>query len=191
MTTHTVELDVRAQLRNKIEPFELIMGTIKSLKKEDVFVLHATLKPTPLLGIMKLKGYSNQVQKIADDHWVTTFVHKSRKHLLDAPVTQQLEQAQTGAAAATAPDSQGCGCSDEASGGSHRLYTLDNRGLEAPQPMIRTLAQLEKMTNTDVLVITNDRVPAFLIEELKNMGCTYDIELLDVGEQARITIRKP
>jgi uncharacterized protein (DUF2249 family) len=177
MAVETVELDVRSQLRSKIEPFELIMGTIKALKKEEVFVLHATLKPTPLLGIMKLKGYSNRVKKVADDHWITTFVHKTQKHLLDElDIAEEAEK----------PEHS----DDENSSTGHRLITLDNRGLEPPQPMIRTLAQLDKMTVSDVLVITNDRVPVFLIEELKQRGCTFDIEPLDVGEQARITIRK-
>lgn len=176
MAIQTVELDVRPQLRSKIEPFELIMGTIKSLKKEEVFVLHATIKPTPLLGIMKLKGYSNQVRKLADDHYVTTFVHKSQKHVLEElslPATEQEQEEQP-----------------PVNPGGHRLITLDNRGLEPPQPMIRTLAELDKMGASDILCITNDRVPVFLLEELKTRGCTYDIEHLDEGEQARITIRK-
>ncbi|WP_438448242.1 DUF2249 domain-containing protein [Gorillibacterium sp. sgz5001074] len=178
MTAKTVELDVRPQLRSKLEPFELIMGTIKTLKKEEVFVLHATLKPTPLLGIMKLKGYRNRVQKLADDHYITTFIHKSQKHLLDelALPEEEPEQAKPEKA--------------EDQAGGHRLIDLDNRGLEAPQPMMRTLAQLDKMGPSEVLCITNDRVPVFLIEELKQRGYIYDIEHLGVDEQARITIRR-
>jgi TusA-related sulfurtransferase len=182
MAVQPIELDVRPQLRNKLEPFELIMGTVKALKKEDVFILHATIKPTPLLGILKLKGYVNHVQKVADDHWITTFVHKSQKHLLEQYAIREEDETQKKPEAAE---------HDEAAEMGHRLITLDNRGLEPPQPMIRTLGQLEKMTSGEILVITNDRVPVFLIEELKQMGCTYEIEQLDEGEQARITIKKP
>lgn len=183
MTVQPIELDVRPQLRSKLEPFELIMGTVKALKKEDVFILHATLKPTPLLGILKLKGYVNHVRKAADDHWITTFVHKSQKHLLEQFAIREEEEKQP--ARPNVEESEGV------QSVGHRLFTLDNRGLEPPQPMVRTLAQLGKMAPGDVLVITNDRVPAFLIEELKQMGCTYEIEHLNEGEQARVTIRKP
>lgn len=176
MAIPTVELDVREQLRNKLEPFELIMNTVKALKKDDIFVLHATIKPTPLLGLLKIRGYSNHVRKVADDHWITTFVHKSQKHLLQELAIQEEQEA-------AAPKQE------EPASAGHRIYTLDNRGLEAPQPMMRTLAQLEKMTPSDVLVITNDRVPMFLIEELNQMGCTYEVEHLP-DDQARITIKK-
>lgn len=181
MSIHTIELDVRPQLRSKIEPFDLIMGTIKELKKEDMFILHATLKPTPLLGLMKLRGFSNKVVKMADDHYITTFVHRSKKHLLQEGAAEAAAQEEP-----EEEDSAHC----EASAGGHRLITLDNRGLEPPQPMIRTLAELDRMGLSDVLVITNDRVPAFLIEELKQRGCSYQVEMLGEGEQARVTIKK-
>ncbi|WP_405152964.1 hypothetical protein [Paenibacillus sp. FSL K6-0108] len=35
------------------------MDTVKGLRPEDVFVLHTPFKPAPLLGILKLKGYSH------------------------------------------------------------------------------------------------------------------------------------
>lgn len=184
-----VELDVRAQLRNKLEPFELIMDTVKKLGKEDVFVLHATFKPTPLLGVMKLKGYVNKVEKLEADHWVTTFVHKSRKHLLEAAPAAGSDDDQE----PQQEDSEhGCGgdTAVEEDNEGEVTYTLDNRGLEPPQPMIRTLAQLEKMQASDMLVLLNDRVPVFLIEELKQLGCAYEVTELADGT-ARIIIRKP
>ncbi|WP_432749991.1 hypothetical protein [Paenibacillus amylolyticus] len=55
------------------------MDTVKGLQHEDVFVLHAPFKPTPLLGILKMKGYSNSSERKSSDHWVTTFVHKKIK----------------------------------------------------------------------------------------------------------------
>ncbi len=47
---------------------------------------------------------------------------------------------------------------------------LDNRGLEPPQPMMRTLNALEKMKSGDVLTIINDRRPMFLYEQLEESG---------------------
>ncbi len=56
------------------------------------------------------------------------------------------------------------------------MITLDNRGMEPPQPMIRTLNQLETMTVGEVLTIINDRRPMFLYEELDELGFDYVTE---------------
>ena len=47
---------------------------------------------------------------------------------------------------------------------------LDNRGLEPPQPMMRTLAALEKLGDKVTLTIINDRRPMFLYEHLQELG---------------------
>jgi uncharacterized protein (DUF2249 family) len=47
---------------------------------------------------------------------------------------------------------------------------LDNRGLEPPQPMMRTLAALEELTEGETLSIINDRRPMFLYEQLEEKG---------------------
>ncbi len=169
-----VVLDVRPYLQKKLDPFELIMNTVKQLKKEDVLLLHATFKPTPLLGVMKVKGFVNKVEQVAEDHWIVTFVHKSQASLLDE---WQNQVAEFNEAENSAGKSEG------------QVYTLDNRGLEPPQPMIRTLHQLEKMVPGDKLVITNDRVPVFLLEELNQLGYTYEIENLE-NDAAKVTIHK-
>jgi tRNA 2-thiouridine synthesizing protein A len=47
---------------------------------------------------------------------------------------------------------------------------LDNRGLEPPQPMMRTLAALENLKENEILTIMNDRRPMFLYEQLEELG---------------------
>lgn len=66
---------------------------------------------------------------------------------------------------------------------------LDNRGLEPPQPMMRTLAALERCKSGEVVLIHNDRVPVFLIEELNNLGCLYTVEDQTDGT-AKVRIEK-
>ncbi|HBI02489.1 MAG TPA: hypothetical protein DDY49_00480 [Paenibacillaceae bacterium] len=53
---------------------------------------------------------------------------------------------------------------------------LDNRGLEPPQPMIRTLAALETLGEKETLTIINDRRPMFLFEQLDEQGYRYKTE---------------
>ena len=182
MGARIVELDVRPYLRKKLEPFKLIMETVKSLGPEDTFVLHATFKPTPLLGVMKTKGFAYKTENLAKDHWVVTFVPKERKEELG-----EMEPAEgrfsslKGAEADQSPD-------DETSD-SPKTIELDNRGLEPPQPMVRTLNALEKCRKGDRVVIHNDRVPVFLLEELDSLGYPYKIEEQPDGS-ARVTIQK-
>src|SRR5690554_4011351 len=132
--TKTVELDVRPYLHKKLEPFQVIMDAVKGLEKDQIFILHATFKPTPLLGLMKTKGFVNQTEKLANDHWVTTFVKKKNKHLLNDQPGIQIEAAEK---ISKINDNR----SENIEGS---IIQLDNRGLEPPQPMVRTLSALEK-----------------------------------------------
>lgn len=68
---------------------------------------------------------------------------------------------------------------------------LDNRGLEPPQPMMRTLAELEKLQDNEELVIINERRPMFLYPELDEKGYNHEtIELEDGSFQITIKKRK-
>jgi hypothetical protein len=72
----TIELDVRADIQNKLEPFQKIMEAITDLKVDDVFILHAPFKPVPLYGVMKAKGYEFETEKIEAKHYKITFIKK-------------------------------------------------------------------------------------------------------------------
>lgn len=66
-----------------------------------------------------------------------------------------------------------------------RFYHIDNRGLEPPQPMVRTLELLderEAFQNGSIgLEIWNERVPAFLLPELEDRQYSYNIHDLENG----------
>lgn len=83
-----VELDVRPSLRKKLEPFQLIMDAVVSLEQEDMLVLQATFKPTPLLGVMKVRGYTHKLEEIKPDHWIVAFARgkQAKEHLADFPL---------------------------------------------------------------------------------------------------------
>lgn len=50
---------------------------------------------------------------------------------------------------------------------------LDNRGLEPPEPMMRTLKAIEQLSIGESLTIINDRRPMFLYEQLEEMGLQH------------------
>jgi uncharacterized protein (DUF2249 family) len=55
--------------------------------------------------------------------------------------------------------------------------------------MIRTLSKLEACRPGDKVVIHNDRVPVFLIEELNNLGYPFTVDEKSDGS-AKVTISK-
>ncbi|WP_079509503.1 DUF2249 domain-containing protein [Mesobacillus jeotgali] len=66
---------------------------------------------------------------------------------------------------------------------------LDNRGLEPPQPMMRTLAALEELDEGQNLIIINDRRPMFLFEQLDELGYLFLTEQQEDGSY-RVTISR-
>lgn len=78
MDQKIVELDVREDIKNKLEPFQKIMEAIVDLKGEDMFILHAPFKPVPLYGVMKAKGFEYEAEELEKKHWKVTFTKKSK-----------------------------------------------------------------------------------------------------------------
>jgi uncharacterized protein (DUF2249 family) len=162
-----VELDVRTYLRNKSDPFHIIMDAVKKLDKDDMFILHATIKPSPLITLLKMKGFVNKTERIEQDHWVVTLVRKENRQWLD-------EDVHITASPATEDIHADHGTNSEST--DSQIIQLDNRGLEPPKPMVRTLSALERSRPGDEIWIHNDRVPVFLMEELTSLGYSYTVE---------------
>lgn len=76
MSSTTVELDVREDIKNKLEPFQKIMEAVNGLNSGDVFILHAPFKPAPLLPILKGKGFEYEVEEIEKKHWKIIFTKR-------------------------------------------------------------------------------------------------------------------
>ncbi|HHY65818.1 DUF2249 domain-containing protein [Kyrpidia sp.] len=141
-----VDLDVRDMLRAKQEPFERIMETVSCLEPEDVFQLHATFRPDPLIRVLGRQGYRSTVVQESEEHFIVQFYREETER---------------------------------------PFFRLDNRGLEPPEPMMRTLNFLEQHPECRAgelgLEIWNERVPAFLLPELEERGYRYDIEQEESG----------
>jgi len=68
------------------------------------------------------------------------------------------------------------------------MNVLDNRGLEPPEPMQRTLKALVELKVGESIKIINDRKPMFLFEELDQKGFTYEVVAReDAGFEITIT----
>jgi hypothetical protein len=77
MDHKVVELDVREDIKNKLDPFVKIMNTIRDLQENDQFILHAPFKPLPLYQVMKGKGFVYETEEIDRNHYKVTFTKKA------------------------------------------------------------------------------------------------------------------
>jgi len=59
--------------------------------------------------------------------------------------------------------------------------TLDNRGLQPPEPMVRILSALDQLQPGQVLQAHNDRKPMFLLPHLDERGFAYAMAEQDDG----------
>lgn len=158
-----VELDVREELRSGREPFSTIMRAVADLDESAVLRLRATFEPVPLCAVLGKRGFAFRTEEHAPDDWSAWFWHVQNETgrpgdamvpIVELPATHHAD-----------PGRSACG----------ELW-LDVRGLEPPEPMVRTLAALEHMPGDHTLVHVNVRVPQFLLPMLVERGFTYTID---------------
>jgi uncharacterized protein (DUF2249 family) len=156
-----IVIEVKSLLKSGLPLFAHMMDTIDQLKPGQGLVIKSTFNPRPLVSQMKRRGYLVHQEKIGKI-LMTTFTAPAHqtKMLVHRPVEQAIR------------------------GGVE--HDLDNRGLVPPEPMQRTMALLGQVPVHDVVVIHNDRVPIFLLNQLDEEGFPY--ETLS-GEDDSATVR--
>lgn len=153
---HDVELDLRDDLRNGREPFSRIMSAVSTLRDDQALHLRAIFEPVPLYTVLGKRGFSHEARSHAADDWSVWFWRDGG----DAATS----------AAEAAPDAV---TPAQEWPGEH---CLDVRGLEPPEPMVRTLAALESLPLDATLVQINVRVPQFLLPILAERGFAAEID---------------
>ena len=160
-----VEVDVRDDLRSGREPFSKIMAAAGGLASGEVLHMRAIFEPAPLYAVLAKRGLTHEAQAHAPSDWSVWFWK---------PIV---------AAASAAPPIDG---SAVAAANEPNTVWLDVRGLEPPEPMLRTLAALEALPAGHELVQLNVRVPQFLLPILVERGYAYDI---DQSHRDRVLVR--
>ncbi|MDL5053477.1 DUF2249 domain-containing protein [Oscillatoria laete-virens NRMC-F 0139] len=143
-------LDVREMLKNRQEPFSLIMGTIRALGDNQTLLLITPFEPTPLFGVLAKMGFQHESRQIGDDHWENTFYRTS-------PPGQQFDPSHQ----RPTPDDAVLPMENQ---------TIDVRGLEPPLPMVRILETLHPLPAGKTLTARLDRCPMHLIARLDQEG---------------------
>jgi len=158
-----VTLDVRPAIASGSDPFKEIMGAIKKMDDAETLEIINVFEPTPLIGILRGKGYKTWTDKIGEEEYRTYFTKDSssthQEIVADMPIAE--------------------GSFDEilASFGEN-LKEIDVRLLEMPEPMVTILRELETLPDDHVLLVSHKKIPQFLLPELKSRN--YQIMSKDI-----------
>jgi uncharacterized protein (DUF2249 family) len=113
--------------------------------------VRAIFEPAPLYAVLARQGLAHATECLAADDWRVWFYRDDAAR----------SSASKGPAATAVDDDD--------------VIVLDVRGLEPPEPMVRTLEALAVMPRGKTLVQINVRVPQFLLPKLTERGFVYDI----------------
>lgn len=148
-----VDLDVREDLRAGKEPFRQILDAARALPRGSVLRVRAIFEPAPLYAVLAKHGLGHATEQLAPDDWRVWFHHDD-------------------AAAASHRDVPASGTPSE----DGDMIVLDVRGLEPPEPMVRTLEALAEMPRGKTLVQINVRIPQYLLPKLAERGFVYEVK---------------
>lgn len=162
-----VDVDVREDLRAGREPFRQIMDAARSLGPEQVLRVRAIFEPAPLYAVLGKQGLAHATERLAADDWRVWFYRQ--------------RGAQPAAAGATPEPAAPAEANDD-------VIILDVRGLEPPEPMVKTLEALAQLPVGKTLVQINVRVPQFLLPKLAERGFTWQVHEQS-AELVRLFIR--
>lgn len=150
-------LDVRPVFASGGSPCSMIDEAVGRLKPGQAFVLLVPFEPRPLYAKLGREGFTHRAEEAGDGSW-------------------RIEFQRSGSVAATSAHSS-CGCEGKAAGttvGSVGDISIDVRGLEPPEPLVKALEKVGQLQKGRKLVMRSDRKPLHLFTELENRGFTYD-----------------
>jgi uncharacterized protein (DUF2249 family) len=147
MSNSPLDLDVRPILRDGGEPFGAIMEAVAQLAPGQSLRLLAPFKPVPLFGVLGARGFEPNAREIGGGDWEVLFSPQA--------ATAQPERPAASANGDDWPEPS---------------IEIDNRDLEPPEPMVRTLEVLEKLMPGEALAAILPREPIFLLKELDSRG---------------------
>ncbi|MFQ5537551.1 MAG: DUF2249 domain-containing protein [Gemmatimonadota bacterium] len=180
-----LDLDVRSDLRAGREPFDRIMHARQALAQDGILRLRTLFQPRPLYAVMAREGFQHWTEKLGEEDFRVWFYRS------EAAEGSSLAEDAHGGRASEVGGKAGkrlpnCGSPRPEPGDIH---VLDVRGLEPPEPMVRTLEFLEGMEEDHTLVQLNSRVPRFLLPELEGRGFQYAVRQEEDG-LVRVIIRR-
>lgn len=161
-----VELDVRDDLRAGREPFSRVMAAVSTLADDRVLHLRTIFEPVPLYAVLGKRGFHHEAMADAADDWSVWFWRPAGDG--DTPAATDGRRIADGGRSG--------GAVDVDTAAAPNVVELDVRGLEPPEPLLRTLEALENLPAGGTLVQVNVRVPQVLLPILAERGFAYEID---------------
>lgn len=174
-----ITLDVRPLLAAGHDPLKQILGKVKALKPGQVLRIINTFEPTPLMSVLKQKGFSAYTNIIGPQQFETLFyseLAEAAATAIDIPGTSGTE-------------GYGEGWEEVVNRFAGQLQEIDVRELEMPQPMIMILESLDKLPESSALFVHHKRIPVFLLPDLAQKGFDYRSRQLSDHEVQLIIFR--
>lgn len=165
MTDNFAQLDVRPILRDGGEPFQAIMGAVNALNPGQGLKLLVTFRPQPLFGVMANRGFDHEVVELDGGDFEVRFTPTP---------TAPVQASEDAAMPELWPDP---------------AVEIDLCDLVPPEPMVRILAEAERLAPGQVIFALLSREPLFLYPELMKRGHTWVGNFDATKETYRIMIR--
>ncbi len=161
-----VQLDVRPILEAGNDPLKEIMAKVKALHPGEVLKIINTFAPTPLIAMLKKKGFQSWTDSVKPHLFETWFFRESATAKPEISLSpagnedwEQVKERFDG-----------------------QLREMDVRDLEMPQPMMAILESLETLPPKNALFVAHKRMPVFLLPELAERGFDYRSRQLSDNE---------
>lgn len=159
--SNTMKLDVRNEISNGRDPFQIIMKTVDELPVNFVLLLINSFEPVPLIKILSKKGFLHYTKTLADGT-VYTYL---KKGATTAPVKIETTSSNS-TEDFISLTKRFC----------EKIKTIDVRNLEMPLPMTTILAALENLPSDMALFVHHKKIPQFLFPELQERNFKWSIE---------------
>ena len=162
MSSQTVTLDVREDIRHGGEPFFKIMNAVAQLRPDENLLLLAPFEPKPLFAVLAKQGFNHAAREIQNGDWEVVFARsRGDEAPAEKPGTEnrkpQIDQSFLTSAAT-------------------KIVEVDARGLEPPQPLVTILEALTNLPASAQLRAHTDRRPMHLYAQLEERGFTGESE---------------
>lgn len=172
-----IVLDVREGLSKGIDPFNEIMKTIEDFKEGDILKIINTFEPSPIINVLKQKGFISRVEHISDKE-IHTYLQKISEDKSEKINEEALKKAKTedlDAVFATFKE---------------KFKEIDVRDLEMPEPMVKILEELKELPDNFALYVHHKKVPQFLLPQLDERGYVYLSKEIDHDNTKMLIFKK-
>lgn len=156
-----IDFDVRPILASDKDPLKDILQKLKSLRSNECLRVINSFEPTPLISLVRNKGFQTCCERQDPDLVFTYFFRETgamARQDWPEPVVEVIESF-----GEVAKRFQG------------KIKTIDVTALDAPLPMHTILAELKKLKEDHALFVHHKKVPVYLLPHLHDEGFEFVI----------------